>query len=706
MQPRHKNILRAITGSLRRVLAGAADEGGTWQRGDLDRELERIGFAPDGTVTPLDALPNATRAEQRAYIVANTRFNGLPQAERVSVRTEMVEQAAYTWMNRLLALRAMEARGLIDETLRHNPDYDGLSEALYVLRQTDPARCAGPDGGWWAVLEDACTQQAAALPGLFRLDDPVAALRPSVAALRQAVALIGGAPSGFTLEDADAAFADPDAIGWAYQFYQEQAKAEVYASLGQGQKAATRAQIAAATQLFTEPYMVKWLLQNSLGRSYHEASPDSALPATWEYYIRGQGSEVMGDGAAVRSHTLDRLTLLDPCCGSGHFLREAFDMFVAMYREQQPDLPAAEVADRIFSRHLFGIDIDPRAAQLAVLTLYLRAWELVKQHAPRRIGQAVRYEPQRITIATTPSGLHSGLLTRHLQRHPGDRVMRPLLEGVFAALEQADILGSLLRPAEHLDEAINKLRQPHTFEMDFDADDAALRRTITDLARHDPDQLKRTLLERIAASFQAEASESSDVAAVLFGREAAQGVRLLQLLDRRYAVVATNPPYMGSKNMNAPLKSYVSRHYPAGKRDLYAAFILRCLELCQHGGRMAMITQQSWMFLSSFTELRAGAAEQEGTAKKPNKPNSAAFRGLLRETTIEGLAHLGPNAFEEVSGEVVQSTMFTLQATPPHAEHRITALRLVGLKSAGEKARILREATATTRVAALTGHSP
>jgi len=171
-------------------------------------------------------------------------------------------------------------------------------------------------------------------------------------------------------------------------------------------------------------------------------------------------------------------------------------------------------------------------------------------------------------------------------------------------------------------------------------------------------------------------------------------------------VVATNPPYMGSKNMSAPLKSYVSRHYPAGKRDLYAAFILRCLELCRHGGRVAMITQQSWMFLSSFAELRAGAAEQEGTAKKPNKPNSAVFRGLLRETTIEGLAHLGPNAFEEVSGEVVQSTMFTLQATPPHAEHRITALRLVGLKSAGEKARILREATATTRVAASTRHSP
>jgi hypothetical protein len=119
-----------------------------------------------------------------------------------------------------------------------------------------------------------------------------------------------------------------------------------------------------------------------------------------------------------------------------------------------------------------------------------------------------------------------------------------------------------------------------------------------------------------------------------------------------------------------------------------------------------MITQQSWMFLSSFAELRAGAAEQEGTAKKPNKPNSAAFRGLLRETTIEGLAHLGEYAFEDASAAGAFAAMFTLQSTPPHTEHRITALRLVGLKSAGEKARILKEATATTRVAALTGHSP
>ena len=131
---------------------------------------------------------------------------------------------------------------------------------------------------------------------------------------------------------------------------------------------------------------------------------------------------------------------------------------------------------------------------------------------------------------------------------------------------------------------------------------------------------------------------------------------------------------MGSANMDAPLKSYVEKHFKAGKRDLYAAFILRCLDLCRPQGRVAMITQQSWMFLRSFAELRGGAA------------------GLLHTSAVESLAHLGSAAFEEISGEVVQSVMFVLGNGRPTPEHRMVAFRLVGLKSPAEKARVLREA--------------
>ncbi|GAB4206658.1 MAG: hypothetical protein OHK0022_33930 [Roseiflexaceae bacterium] len=693
MLKRHKDLLRAVVAPLRATLAGAALPDGGWQRGDLDRELERLGIAEDGALTPLDALPGATVAERRARYAAEAAIgqavNGQKGAEaaqrRRTARAEVVERAAYTWINRLLALRAMEARNLIDETLRANPDYEGLSEALFVLRSSAPARAAGADGGWWAVLEDACQAQSAALPGLFDLHDPAAALRPSTPALLRCVALVGAPPSGFMLDEADAAFADPDAIGWAYQFYQEAAKAAVYKKLGAGGKASSRAEIAAATQLFTEPYMVQWLLQNSLGRSYHEAYPDSRLPGGWDYYIRQRPE---GQRPPETPRPLHALDLIDPCCGSGHFLREAFDMFAAMYREQHPELGAAEIADRILARHLHGIDLDPRAAQLAALTLYLRAWELVRDEARRQRRALPSYRPAALHIATTPSGLSAGALARHLGRHPEDRVMQPLLEGVFAALEQAGILGSLLRPSEHLDAAIRALQQPHTMRMDFDADDAALRSTITALAHSDPAELKRLLLERVAASFRAEAGSADDVAAQLFGREVEGGLRLLQLLDRQYAVVVTNPPYMGSKNMDAPLKKLVERDYKPGKRDLYAAFILRCLELCNSNGRVVMITQHSWMFLRSFTDLRTVSED-----KVLDFHEKRSFLGLLRSVAIEDVAHLGSSAFEEISGEVVQNAMFVLKNTVPSPDYRVFALRLVGLKSPVEKANMLRGKT-------------
>lgn len=687
MLKRHKDLLRTIVGGLRLTLAGAGAADGSGQRGDLDRELERLGVAPDGALTPLDAVPNATAQERRARAAAEEFLGaavtkagakkaseGAAAEARRLAREELVERAAYSWINRLLALRAMEARGLIDETLRSNPDYDGLSEALFVLRQSEPARTSGADGGWWAVIVDACTAQAGALPGLFDLADPAVALRPSTPALIRCIQIIGAAPAGFSLDEADAAFADPDAVGWAYQFYQEAAKARVYAKLGAGGKAATRSEIAAATQLFTEPYMVQWLLQNSLGRSYHEAYPDSKLPQTWDYYIRNRPE---GQEPPAHPRPLEALDLIDPCCGSGHFLREAFDMFAAMYREQHPELSAAEIADRVLARHLHGIDLDPRAAQLAALTLYLRAWELVREEArqQRRPLSAIGYRLSAINIASTPSGLSAGALQRHLRRHPEDRVLRPLLEGVFAALEQADILGSLLRPAEHIDTAIKALQGTHQVAMDFEADDAALRRTITELARRDPAELKKVLLDRVAKSFAAEAG-AGDVAADLFGREAERGVRLLQLLDRKYAVVVTNPPYMGARNLDQMVKGYIERYFAEGKRDLYSAFMIRCLELCYPEGRSAMITMHGWMFLRSFTQLRKSEVLEN---------NRGMFAGILQSTSIEGLVHLGRHAFSEADPPS-NAVMFALRNAKPSDRFCIWAHRMIASKPADQQA--------------------
>jgi hypothetical protein len=164
----------------------------------------------------------------------------------------------------------------------------------------------------------------------------------------------------------------------------------------------------------------------------------------------------------------------------------------------------------------------------------------------------------------------------------------------------------------------------------------------------------------------------------------------VDLVARRYDVVAANPPYMGSKNMGPNLKRFVERHFAPGKRDLYAAFILRCIELAKGGGRVAMVTQQSWMFLRSFADLRAFDEEKR-------KKGPPAFAGVLRETTIETLAHLGPRAFAEIGGEVVNTVLFVLAKHEPPPTHRLTAFRLVGPKSPEEKDALLREAIAALR---------
>ncbi|RRR74016.1 MAG: BREX-1 system adenine-specific DNA-methyltransferase PglX [Candidatus Viridilinea halotolerans] len=699
MIDQHKKILAAVMRDLRRELLGTTEKDGTEVRGDLDRELERLGVLRDGRIQPLDVLPNATTLDAQAHEAASRFIETRERQGRsaAQARVEFVEEAAYLWINRLVALRALEARRLVKEsTLRPEQDYGGVSEAIYLLAQEKPTLVASADGGWWYVLEQACARQAAALPGFFSANEPGALLRPSIPALRRAVALIGPGPAFATPEATNAAFADPDAIGWAYQFYQEEAKAAAFASFKAGKKAVSRSTIAAATQLFTEPYMVKWLLQNSLGRSYHEIYPESALPTQWEYYVRlvtdntdntDKANEKMSDIRAISAirgpmQSLEDLTILDPCVGSGHFLREAFDMLVAMYRERHPDWDMRQVVETILRRHLHGIDIDPRAVQLAALTLYMRGLELLHDEARmRRRSRPSDWTPPQINLATTPVGLDETALKRHIERHPEDRPLRPLLERIFASLSQAELLGSLLRPDAEIDSAIAKLQAPRQTSI-FDTPDPAGQAAID----RDPTALKQMLFEQVATSFREEAT-SPEPASALFGREAERGVRLLQLLGRKYALVVTNPPYMGSKNMPDSLKRYVEQHYKPGKRDLYAAFILRCLELCLTHGRVAMVTQQSWMFLRSFADLRAVPTERLVETRK-----RGAFTGLLRETAVEGLAHLGPNAFEEISGEVVQAALFTLTNTTPSAAHRFSAFRLIGLKSAHEKERVLRTA--------------
>ncbi|MBI2837086.1 MAG: hypothetical protein HYX75_02135 [Acidobacteria bacterium] len=674
-----KNTLKAVTLELRHELEGRYDQHGNWQAGDLERRLASIGVRRDRTSVPVDELPHLVSEDIEArrvidaFIKSHVEAGQSPEA----AIAEFARDAAYTWANRLLALRCMEARGLIDEVILQKDAYGGRSLQHNRLAKKEPERCAGEDEGLFAVMFDEFARRALELPVLFDPRGPAVALRLSVAALKRCIALLSGTMAVKGQETAsDEVFTAPDSLGWTYQYWNTEEKARVddWLKTKKGFKCEGY-DIVYKTGLYTEPYMVKFLVQNSLGAVWMGIQPNSRLCEKWEYYVRD------ADGAPVSKKPVSDITFLDPACGSGHFLIEAFELFYSMYVEEGAITDPGQICSSILERNLYGIDIDERAVQIAALALVMKA----KEKAPH-------FVPRRVNIVATNIRLPAGKdhLEEFLRKYPEDVQLKPALFAVFEGLAHADELGSLLQIEEPVEKELQALKARYE----------AVGSPSEQLALWDeyqkPVQGKLPIgvesyeawnvraIGRIHAHFEAEA-HGADLGAAFFGEAAAKGVTLLEMLSRRYDVVAANPPYMGSKSMGPVLKRHVELHFSSGKRDLYAAFILRCLQLAADGGRVAMVTQQSWMFLRSFADLRALDGEKRKKAQR-------AFGGVLREATIEALAHLGPRAFAEIGGEVVNTALFVLAKAKPAPDHRLTAFRLVGPKSSEEKDSLLREA--------------
>jgi SAM-dependent methyltransferase len=642
MEP--KAALRSLVLDLRHELDGYYDAGGERHPGDLERRLASIGVRRDRD-RALDELrlpPEDVRA--RAVIAEFLAQRAKTGQNREEALDEFVRESAYTWANRLLALRCMEARELIDEVILQKDAYGGHSLQHNRFVRRSPELCIGEDEGLFAVLFEEFARQAHELPLLFDPNAPEVALRPTVAALKRCVQML-------SIEDS--VFTAPDALGWAYQYWNSEEKDRIFENVRTRKGAKIEGgDIIPATCIYTENYIVRFLVQNSLGALWVAMHPDTRLARDWEYYVHG------ADRAEAPKKPLREVAFLDPACGSGHFLLEAFELLYAMYREEGEITDPAEICKAILERNLYGIDIDARSIQIAALALVLKA----KEKAPN-------FVPRRVNLVATDVRLsgHKDQLEAFLRVHSEDQPLYPALVEIFEGLGHADELGSLLRIEQPLEKELRYLR-----------DKEPLLVPATDW-----EAWEHGVLSRLRDHFDLEAN-APDLSAAFFGRAAGKGLSLVDLLVRHYDVVAANPPYMGSKNMGAVVKSYVERHFAPGKRDLYAAFILRCEQLAGDSGRVAMVTQQSWMFLRSFAALRA-----------VEKPEVKGFNGVLRDTEIETLAHLGPNAFAEVTGEVVNTVMFVLAKTRPVGGRRLTAFRLVGPKTPEEKDAILKDAVAS-----------
>jgi len=495
---------------------------------------------------------------------------------------QTMEEIAYTWFNRFMAIRFMEVNGYLAHGYRvlshpegHNePELlekaqfieklDGLEKDEILKLKT----AAGKESELYRRLIIAqCNDLSAALPFLFeRVDDPTELLLPdnllnTDSVIRKMTSVIP--------EDN---WKEVEIVGWLYQFYISEKKDE----LMKAKKAYKTEEIPAVTQLFTPNWIVKYLVQNSLGAKWLATYPKSGLRAKMEYYIppAEQSDEVKAKLKEITPSAInpEELTIMDPACGSGHILVEAYELLKEIYLER--GYRARDIAGLILTKNIYGLEIDDRAAQLAGFALVMKAFADDREIFKKGI------KPNVICLK---SGNGAGSHFKEAQE----------LVDLF---ENAKTFGSLIRVPEDL------------------------RAKLPTIAK---------LLDK---------KKSGDI----FEQKDAEAVEILlkqaEVLSKRYDCVIANPPYMGN-GMNVTLKDFVKSEYPYTKSDLFAMFIERGFELIKERiGYNAMVTMQSWMFLSSYEKCR---------------------QLWLEMNTIQNMAHLGARAFSTISGEVVTVTAFS-----------------------------------------------
>ncbi len=541
----------------------------------------------------------------------------------------VADKVAYTWFNRIIALRFMDANGYtgIGVVSPAHGQLTGQPEVLADAKRgsIDPAVVSNKrtvdaitgllDGtrssadaqgeAYTLLLAEYCRYWNRSLPFMFEHEgDYTELLLP--ANLLAADSILGKATSTLTAE----VCRDVEVIGWLYQFYIAERKDEVFAGFKKGKKAGAD-EIPAATQLFTPHWIVRYLVENSLGRLWMLNHPSSRLVEQMDYYIAPLDEET----GFLTISSPEELTIIDPACGSGHMLTYAFDLLYAIYEEE--GYAPSEIPKLILSRNIFATEIDPRAGALAAFALTMKARARQRGFLGKKVGP---------NICVLESISFSADELTELITKDGDKYAESRFWNQFA---NADTFGSLIQP----DSVVTARLTDYLATLDAGSD--VLR----------ADTLKR-------------AQRVIDQAAYLTGV---------------YAVAVANPPYMGSKQMNALLSQFMKDEYPASKSDLFAGFIDRCTNLAGPRGTVAMITMQSWMFLSSYEKLRAS---------------------LLTKQRITSMLHLGARAFDSIGGEVVSSTAFALANVPPEARGAArkragTFIRLVDGTSEAEKAAAL-----------------
>lgn len=588
--------------------------------------LEQLGV---GDASPPGHLSDQERELRRKLRTHGRQLGDTADDKRKTQQLDrLIEEVAYEHWHRMLFARFLAENGLLMYPDPHEPVAISLQEC------DDLAADEGARNGW----ELAARYAARMLPQIFRPDSPVFQLTLPPENQQALERMVADLPADVFLAS--------DSLGWVYQFWQSKRKDEVNAS---EVKIGAR-EISAVTQLFTEPYMVSFLLDNSLGAWWagQRLSPTTLRTAKSEAELRKQAAlrgvpldylrfAALEDGGwSIAAGTFnawpkrfDELKVLDPCCGSGHFLVATFLMLVPM-RMAAENLSARDAVDAVLRENIHGLEIDQRCVELAVFALALAAWTY---------PDAGGYRPlPTLNVACTGLSISSSL-ERWMSILEGQSLkmdLRFYFEQLYDLFNKAPTLGSLINPHRFLGSG---LLDDRGMKMLLEA--------LRDAVKHEPS-----------------ASERYELGVVAEGL-----AKAAELLADRYTLVVTNVPYLGRGKQDDILKEHIEKHYPLGKADLATAFVLRCLEFCAQGGTEALVTPQNWLFLTTYTKLR---------------------KLLLEKRQWNVVARLGPGAFETISGHVVNVALPMISTSPPEKDHLVAGIDISSAAKPDEKAAMLR----------------
>lgn len=583
----------------------------------IDVYIKRYGFFNSGSkareIDPSlfsnDEIDKANKARQ----IIDTVINGEMESNSKSyqkAREHYVKEAAFTFFNRIVGIKVMEANGLIDEAITERPEHGGRSLRHNLFLEKHPKYVGTSGQGRKEFFREVFSDMAKELPALYRNDHPYSPFVPDSELIREVTEIINEVP----LEE----WEKDDTLGWVYQYYNAPDRQE----LKDSDEKVTFDQVGTASQQYTPRWVVKFLVDNTLGKLWLEMHPDSPLKEERDLQIPEFPEE-----QSRQPKEPSEIKILDPACGSGNFLLYAFDLLYDIYRLHVEDVSKEEIPNEILKNNLHGLDIDSRAVQIALLSLYLKA-------SSAGYRGKLEFNIASADLSYADGGRFEEIKEKYINQ-PGEE---EIFEKLWDEFKLASKLGSLADFKSRVDEVVDDLEELHGKQPLLEKQSSFFGDTEKPLSTSSStEQVRNTLLDQVKKDLS-DAKETEDMAQKFFAEQGLKGLDYTKILFQEYDVVLANPPYLDSGDYSSELKSLIKDNFKGFHKNLYTIFIKRNHGFLKSKGKLGMITPQTFMFIKSYQNAR---------------------EFIQKEFSIEQFPHLGLGG---VFGEsLVDTAMFTME---------------------------------------------